>query len=509
MKRLLTLLFVVVGTSAINAATTVYFKNSCSWPNSMYCYTWTNGASDQNAPWPGVQMTLVGDNIYSYSSSTPFTNCIFTDNMFQTYDLVAQDGKMYNCHSDQWETYNIDPVTGQCGDHLSWSFADGILTISGTGDMDDYEIIDNYAPWHDIRSNIISIIVQNGVTSIGNDAFLRCGNLSSVTLGNDIKSIGEYAFNQCVSLTSINLPNGVTSIGESAFNYCTSLSHIVIPNSVENIGISVFDGCNNLPIIDNIRYADTYLIGVIDKNLSSYTIKSGTKWIGAGAFENCTNMVSISIPSSIVGIRNFAFAGCSNLTSLTIPNSVTEIRLRAFESCHKLTSVILPNNISYIPMDAFTDCTSLQSISLPNSVSAIGERAFGGCTSLTSITIPSNVTIIYGGAFANCVGLQNVTCLAVTPPSMTTDGWVSSGMEYEDVFAGVECSKIPLYIPKGSESLYSEADQWKDFMQIIGIETGIESPVIPTSYTMKQIHNGQIFFLRDAKTYTVQGQEVR
>ena len=160
-------------------------------------------------------------------------------------------------------------------------------------------------------------------------------------------------------------------------------------------------------------------------------------------------------------------------------------------------------------MDAFTDCTSLQSISIPNSVSAIGERAFGGCTSLTFITIPSNVVIIYGGAFANCVGLQKVTCLAVTPPSMTTDGWVSSGMEYEDVFAGVECSKVPLYVPKGSESLYSEADQWKDFMQIIGIETGIESPVIPTTYTMKQIHNGQLFILLDGKTYTVQGQEVR
>ena len=510
MRKTTTLLLLLLAScAASSAATSVYFKNSCSWSNSMYCYTWTNGASDQNAPWPGVQMTLVGDNIYSYSSSSLFTNCIFTDNMYQTSDLVAQDGKMYNCHSDQWETYNVDPITGQCGDHLSWSFADGILTISGTGDMYDYEVIFSTAPWSNISNNITSLIIQNGVTSIGNDAFLRCCNLSSVTLGNDIKSIGEYAFNQCARLTSIELPNGVTSIGESAFNYCTSLSHIVIPNSVENIGISVFDGCNNLPIIDNIRYADTYLIEVIDKNLSSYTIKSGTKWIGAGAFESCTNMVSISIQSSVVGIRNFAFAGCGNLTSLTIPNSVTEIRLRAFESCRNLTSVVLPNNIPYIPMAAFMDCTSLQSISIPNSVTAIGEWAFWGCSSLTSITIPSNVTIIYGGAFTNCVGLQNVTCLAITPPSMTTDGWVSSGMEYEDVFAGVECSKIPLYVPKGSESLYSEADQWKDFMQIIGIETSVESPITPTTSSRKQIRNGQIFIHRGDKIYTIQGAEVK
>ena len=172
MKKTVTFLLLLLASYVASfAATTVYFKNSCSWPNSMYCYTWTNGASDQNAPWPGVQMTLVGDNVYFYSSSTPFTNCIFTDNMFQTSDLVAQDGKMYNCHSDQWETYNVDPITGLCGDHLSWSFADGILTISGTGDMYDFEIIDNYAPWHNIRNNITSAIIQDGATSIGNDAF--------------------------------------------------------------------------------------------------------------------------------------------------------------------------------------------------------------------------------------------------------------------------------------------------------------------------------------------------
>ena len=510
MKKTVTFLLLLLASYVASfAATTVYFKNSCSWPNSMYCYTWTNGASDQNAPWPGVQMTLVGDNVYFYSSSTPFTNCIFTDNMFQTSDLVAQDGKVYDCHSNQWETYNVDPIAGQCGDHLSWSFADGILTISGTGDMYDFEIIDNYAPWHNIRNNITSAIIQDGATSIGNDAFLWCGNLSSISLGNTLKRIGEFAFNQCTSLTSIVIPNGTTDIGESAFNYCTSLSHIVIPNSVENIGISVFGGCNNLPIIDNIRYADTYLIEVIDKNLSSYTIKSGTKWIGAGAFESCTNMTSISIPNSVVGIRNFAFAGCSSLTSITIPNNVTEIRLRAFESCHSLTTVVLPNKISYIPMFAFADCTSLQSISIPNSVSAIGEWAFSGCTSLTSITIPSNITIIYGGAFGHCTNLKSVTCLATTPPSMTTDGWVSTGMEYVDVFSEVDCSKIPLYVPKGTEPLYAAVDQWEDFMQIIGIETSVESPVTSTTSSRKQIHDGQIYILRGDKTYTLQGQEVK
>lgn len=510
MRKTVTFLLLLLASYVASfAATTVYFKNSCSWPNSMYCYTWTNGASDQNAPWPGVQMTLVGDNVYFYSSSTPFTNCIFTDNMFQTYDLVAQDGRMYNCHSDQWESYTATPLSGECGDNLSWSFAEGVLTISGTGDMYDYEVIFSTAPWSSIRNNITSVIIQNGVTSIGNDAFFRCDNLSSVTFGNNIKRIGEYAFDQCSSLTSIEIPNGVTSIEDGAFNYCISLANIVIPNSVEDIGNYVFSDCNNLPIVGNIRYADTYLIEVVDKTLNTYNIKNGTKWIGAGAFESCTNMTSISIPNSVVGIRNFAFAGCSSLTSITIPNNVTEIRLRAFESCHSLTTVVLPNKISYIPMSAFADCTSLQSISIPNSVSAIGEWAFSGCTSLTSITIPSNITIIYGGAFGHCTNLKSVTCLATTPPSMTTDGWVSSGVEYEDVFSEVDCSKIPLYVPKGTEPLYAAVDQWEDFMQIIGIETSVESPVTSTTSSRKQIHDGQIYILRGDKTYTLQGQEVK
>ena len=195
-------------------------------------------------------------------------------------------------------------------------------------------------------------------------------------------------------------------------------------------------------------------------------------------------------------------------------NDIKSIGEYAFSQCASLTSIELPNGVTSIGESAFNYCTSLSHIVIPNSVenigvSAIGEWAFRGCTSLTSITIPSNVTIIYGGAFANCVGLQNVTCLAVTPPSMTTDGWVSSGMEYEDVFAGVECSKIPLYVPKGSESLYSEADQWKDFMQIIGIEKNIESPITPATSSKKLIRNGNVYILTGDKTYTVTGTEVK
>ena len=92
---------------------------------------------------------------------------------------------------------------------------------------------------------------------------------------------------------------------------------------------------------------------------------------------------------------------------------------------------------------------------------------------------------------------------------MTTDGWVSTGMEYEDVFSEVDCSKIPLYVPIGTEPLYATADQWEDFMQIIGIETGVESPISPSNTSQKILCNNQVFIIHGDKTYTVIGAEVK
>ena len=119
-----------------------------------------------------------------------------------------------------------------------------------------------------------------------------------------------------------------------------------------------------MPIIDNIRYADTYLIEAVDKTLSTYTIKEGTKWIG-----------------------NSAFYGCTGLTSITIPSSVTSIGGVAFRDCTGLTSVIIPDNVTSIGNSAFRDCTSLTSVAIPNSIISIEYGAFSGCTDLTDIYV--------------------------------------------------------------------------------------------------------------------------
>ncbi len=136
--------------------------------------------------------------------------------------------------------------SGSCGENLTWTFVEstGTLTISGTGLMGDY-IFDNI-PWYNYRTDIVKVIIEEGVTSIGYRAFSWCSGLTSVTIPNSVTSIGIEAFCGCSGLTSITIGNSVTSIGDQSFWGCSGLISITIPNSVTSIGNSAFYGCYRL-----------------------------------------------------------------------------------------------------------------------------------------------------------------------------------------------------------------------------------------------------------------------
>ena len=323
--------------------------------------------------------------------------------------------------------------SGTCGAEVTWTLdSEGVLTISGSGDMHDY--VFSGAPWYGSRSRVKSAVIAEGVTSIGSYAFAGCTSLTSVTIPNSVTSIGDDAFWECTSLTSVTIPDSVTSIGDGAFQSCISLTSVTIPDSVTSIGGGAFAWCTSLTgiwVTEGNSHYSSDASGVLfskDKTtlvqypgaFAAYAIPDSVTSIGAGAFGGCTSLTSVTIPDSVTSIGQHAFNGCRSLTSVTIPDGVTSIGAYAFSECSSLTSVTIPDSVTSIGGIAFGNCKSLTSVTIPDSVTSIGVGAFQGCISLTSVTIPDSVTSIGEYAFSGCTSLTSVTI----PDSVTSiDGW--------------------------------------------------------------------------------------
>ena len=308
------------------------------------------------------------------------------------------------------------------GSNLTWTLdSEGVLTISGSGDMHDYDFPS--APWYDSRSRVKSAVIADGVTSIGWDAFKGCTSLTSVTIPDSVTSIGWDAFEDCTSLTSVTIPDSVTRIGEQAFDGCKSLASVTIPDSVTSIGDGAFYCCDSLTGIwvaeGNSHYSSDASGVLFDKNMTAliqcpgrffgaYTIPDSVTSIDNRAFYSCKSLTSVTIPNSVTIIGERAFSYCTSLTSVTIPDSVTSIGEYAFAYCTSLTSVTIPDSVTSIGEYAFRDCTSLTSVTIPDSVTSIGDCAFQYCASLTSVTIPDSVTSIGDGAFYCCDSLTGI-----------------------------------------------------------------------------------------------------
>ena len=258
-------------------------------------------------------------------------------------------------------------VTASADDPLEWTNGNVIATLDGTkltvekkpntdGAMDDndWTAVGSAPAWDEKRATITEVEIQDGVTSIGRNAFPFCK-----------------------ALTSVDIPSTVTSIGRNAFQYCRALTSVTIPSSVTSIGLGAFKGCDAL---------------------TSVTIPSGVTSIGGEVFDGCSALTTVTIPDSVESMGSSVFGGCHALTSVTILGSVTSIGVAAFESCYSLTSVTIPGSVTSIGMSAFEGCSSLTSVTIPSKVASIGKRAFQNCLNLATVTFErvSNTDAIAG-----------------------------------------------------------------------------------------------------------------
>lgn len=267
-------------------------------------------------------------------------------------------------------------TSGTCGaegdgSNLRWSLSGGVLTISGTGAMKDWGFYgNNVSPWCE-NEQITSVVIGEGVTTIGDNAFFSCRQVAKVKLPTTLKSIGSCAFYNA-SLKNIDIPDGVTTLS-MAFQNCRGLTAINVPSSVTDIDAAF---CNCI-------------------GLTSVTLPEGLKELGDYTFSECTSLTSIKIPSTVTSIGSYAFDQ-SAIRTIDIPNGVTEIGERAFGYCPNLTELVIPDSVVKIGLNVVEGCSKLRSIYIGKNVTSLFET-FGGYGSFQRVP------------FADCSALATIT----------------------------------------------------------------------------------------------------
>lgn len=319
--------------------------------------------------------------------------------------------------------------SGQCGKSLTYQYVEATrtLTISGTGAMDNFSYSKG-SPWKAYGSNIEHIVLNSGLTTIGERAFKELSEVVAVDIPDGVTSIGDNAFDDCRSLVSAKMPESLLSIGAYAFRSCESLVDVFIPSKVTSIG----------------RYAFGYC-----ERLSKIIIPSGVKAIADYTFDSCDALEMVVIPYGVKSIGDYAFDSCDRLKSITIPNSVESIGKNAFSNCFGFQTVTVPNSVTSLGEWAFYNCVGLRSVILSDQLTSIGNKAFHHCRSLKTINIPASVQTIDEDAFTDCNALKEVRVLAATPPTM-------AGSAFNNY-------NIVLKVPAGALTAYSNTEPWSKF----------------------------------------------
>jgi|GEM_PF-1162542 len=404
-----------------------------------YSFSGLTGISDIVIP---ARIKEIGESAFSGCSSLNDVRYTGTPELWDGISIAVGNEPLTNS-----TIHYVD--FGACGESVFWTYdlESHKLLISGFGDMANYSSSASY-PWHEYGSEIVSIDIAEGVTSIGDYAFLGCSSLvnmslpeslgnigvssiptsSSLTyitfgnaeyLGNannpyvllvkavetatscninaNTKIISYYAFADCMRLRNIVIPDGVTTICSGAFANCSRIQEINIPASVTEISGNIFMSCSSLSSItvdpNNVIY----------HSRNNCIIERATGVLIAG----CKSSV-IPVDGSITEIGQYAFFGSSLLTEINVPESVMSIGQYAFQNCRSLTSIDFPSNLLSIGQYAFCGCSEIKNVEVPGSISVLENNTFMNCSSLNSVILPNSVRSVENSAFNGCTSLSRI-----------------------------------------------------------------------------------------------------
>lgn len=338
-----------------------------------------------------------------------------------------------------------------------------------------------------------NVVLPNSVKSIENELFFNCTNLKNITLGNEIYQIKSNAFSNCGKLGEIEISNSVSDIWSSAFSGCISLLNISIPNGVKYIRNGAFKDCISLKTVfigSNVAtLSDDAFVGCL--KLEEYIVSEENN--------NYASINGVLFNKSKTRLLRFPYAKKGDYT---IPNSVIELKgslknhnlIGAFEDCTELVSVSIPNTITSIANYAFKGCSSLENVTIPNTLVSIGSWTFSGCIKLHSITIPNSVSDIGYGCFSNCINLETIRINSLIPPAITdkdydTPNAVNGYMVYPPFSKETNLNCI-LYVPKETRILYENAIVWKNFENIIEEDASSINQINKDVLQIKILPNG-------------------
>lgn len=447
-------------------------------------------------------MATMPYTVFAYADKTTDNEAIANDSSSEMVQELYEEEDLGDAPTDYINTRvditseNIVPNqyiapngAQKCGKNTTWTLENGVLTISGTGEMNDYSG-DEYAPWCDICYEIKEVIVEDGVTKIGESAFYDAYNLEKVVLADSVKKLGYGAFANCTSLNEF-IANGLTEIEDYAFNK-TALAEYTVPAGVENIGYLAFMGTpiENYYVAsgnkvfsakDGVLYEDSGKTLVMypsgNKN-EVFEIPSTVTKVAEGAFLTNCNLRSIKIPETVKSLGESAFQMCKSLKSIVIPNSIKEVGNFTFYECTALEELTFGNGLKSTSYLMFENCTSLKSIDFGSGLEEIYARTFSYCVSLENVVIPVNVKTIGNGAFGECISLETVVIEGIT-----------DCIPYQTFF---NCGSLEnVTINEGVEYIYTQSFYGCDALAEINLPDSVKyiaSEAFPTTTVLNNLN---------------------